>query len=127
MNATELMISNYVFDTIRQRNVRIHAIHHSWDYVDVMFGNGVGIYTMNVSRIEPIPLTPELILKCGFKMSITKTCYGLITLGGEHRFSWFTDGGFMIDSSRLYIKVEYLHQLQNLIFVISGTPLDVNF
>lgn len=75
---------------------------------------------------EPIPLTEELLLKCGFDENMV-----LSTIEGEIRY--YGDGDINIggeDSCTLgmvYIaKCKYLHQLQNLYFALTGEELEIN-
>ena len=77
----------------------------------------------NPSDYEPIPLTEEWLLKCGFKKSITGTCYGMITANARDRFSIFSDGKFKIETTDLSIKIKYLHQLQNIYFALTSEEL----
>lgn len=70
-----------------------------------------------------IPLTPEILEKAGFKMSITKTCYGIIT--PETRISWFSDGRMKIETTDLPIKVQYVHQLQNVTYYLTNNELNI--
>lgn len=75
---------------------------------------------------EPIPLTEELLLKCGFDENMV-----LSTIEGEIRY--YGDGDINIggeDSCTLgmvYIaKCKYLHQLQNLYFALTGEELEIH-
>ena len=75
---------------------------------------------------KPIPLTEEILLKCGFKkdtkgvLVLNKNIYSLILWGGE------VSVYLKIDESVLSIEINYLHQLQNLYFALSGQELEVN-
>lgn len=77
--------------------------------------------------IEPIPLTPEVLLKCGWE---DKGYYQ----NGRFRASFLNDGSLKIslptngdDSGimRYYFDTypKYLHQLQNLYFALTQTEL----
>lgn len=83
--------------------------------------------------IEPIPLTEELLLKCGF----TKEYYGFSCDIVELSYGRFlyNDG---IDNDTLFLSinsaeytisgvfVEYLHQLQNIYYALAGQELEVD-
>lgn len=74
-----------------------------------------------VENLNPIPLTEELVLKCGFekKQSGSATVYyhPLIEL----------DAHFCLKGVDCNIPVKSLHQLQNLHFDLTGKELEVNF
>lgn len=88
--------------------------------------------------IEAIPLTPEILEKCGFKSYIRnywvneKQQYEAIHYYEKKqlidfyfdkfkRNKWVSDRLFMFDYG-----IEYLHQLQNLYFAMTGEELEVN-
>ena len=67
--------------------------------------------------LEPIPLTEEWLLKFGFERSglyhvksqvYIYDEYGLVDTGFEYRFNYRR------------IEIEYVHQLQNLYFALTG-------
>jgi hypothetical protein len=73
--------------------------------------------------ISPIPLTPEILEKCGFRE------YGpfspWLTLGS---FSWSDPAGisYEIDEeSAMLDHIKYLHQLQNLYYAVTGEELTI--
>lgn len=75
--------------------------------------------------INPIPLTPELLVKCGFEKDITSHFGGYLSPknneGGQMRITdnkWF--------SGVNHATVDYLHQLQNLYFALTQTELTIN-
>lgn len=76
-------------------------------------------------EINPIPLTEELILKCGFKRDMRlKQVFrlGLINLMHFGTWSLFDDRE---DMDFLDLPLEYLHQLQNLYFALTGKEIEV--
>ena len=112
----------------------------------------VGDDTMcDVARFSPIPLTEELLGKCGFE-KIKESCYRLkFAEGGEVKapnggvwcvlrdsYIIYNEGQLYIDSPSGVAKypggfnfaeingVEYLHQLQNLYYFLTDKELDVN-
>lgn len=81
-----------------------------------------------LGRISPIPLTEEMLLKCGFNYDKEEDCWKICGL-----FIRKEDCGF-----RIYIECEdawysgcyfndfrYLHQLQNIYFDLTGKELEV--
>lgn len=76
-------------------------------------------------EINPIPLTEDLILKCGFKRDMRlKQVFrlGLIDLMHFGTWSLFDDRE---DMDFLDLPLEYLHQLQNLYFALTGKEIEV--
>lgn len=70
-----------------------------------------------------IPLTEQVLLDCGFKKDGIETILdtGNITLAfnNAHLF-------LLIDGQWIITPTEYLHQLQNLYFALTGTELQYN-
>jgi hypothetical protein len=73
------------------------------------------------SSIEPIPITKGWLLKFGFNQPIPKT--KIFSLGSF----WIRYYGEEIGlyESRNHKKIEYVHQLQNIYFVLIGTELTI--
>ena len=96
----------------------------SGDKVEV--SNGITIRGwQDGPEINPIPLTKELLLKCGFEEEFGGIIYYNRNQGIEFNFSngWCTASRGEYD----IVDVQYLHQLQNLYFALTGEELEVNF
>lgn len=104
------------------------------NYVRVVDGNIIKInkYDMmciltNTYEVKPIPLTEEMLLKCGFK----KTYYGykyyverilnFVLKNNEISLGYFDDD----DWCRIGKPIKHLHQLQNLCFLLTGEELKI--
>jgi len=92
------------------------------------YTDGFGVYCetgiVAISAFTPIPLTEELLVKCGFVDNDT-TQYrkdDLIYDGGYIYLYSYNDG----EPDPRLAKCEYLHQLQNLIFALTGEELNVD-
>lgn len=138
MKANELRIGNKVLmafeNVIETVNARMIG------YINKANENG------QTHPFEPIPLTPEILEKCGFEnRGIKQTneftketlfvLYNIIdgtssfvaahiedSYGGE----MFTEWQARIDHDCIYTKeLEYLHQLQNLYFALTGQELAI--
>jgi hypothetical protein len=86
---------------------------------------------------EPIPLTFEILEKCGFVNSSVKQWYHPETMLFELRnITALGDEGFKIIAGwnvehrgifrGISKEIKYLHQLQNLYFALTGDELPVN-
>jgi hypothetical protein len=80
---------------------------------------------------KPIPLTEELLLKCGAKTGCGETFkIGEITImirnGKIVPITNVTHGYTWINGKLIYNKTIYLHQLQNLYFALCGEELKIN-
>ena len=90
-------------------------------------------YFMDVNDLIPIPLSEDILLKCGFKMELSistptficKQRRDLIVQSLPEIGSYI----FRIQAGMGYPTfvryVDYLHQLQNLFFAITGEELEV--
>lgn len=138
VDVRELRIGNFFKISVCD-NFRVDEIYKKEDrfyYVKNNIGyNGSYLYGV-VEDLQPIPLTEELLMKCGmnecedasivryakrndkFKMNIM--IYGL-----EKYFTYINnvESGEMVCSK----EVKYLHQLQNIYFDFTGKELEINF
>jgi hypothetical protein len=114
MHANELRIGNWV------------EYPGGWGYSKVLeirkdgdIGGG-----WNLSDYQPIPLSPEILEKCGFEKDYNgyrlKDHMGL-------SFSVTKHGDFLacFRDKSLGVIVKHLHQLQNLFFALAGEELDI--
>lgn len=88
-------------------------------------------------KLDPIPLTPEILEKCGFERVKPKdddwwTHPMLSFMNGYYLpyNSWTSANCFEIKSDKFpevvthYTEAKHLHQLQNLFFCLTGTELN---
>ena len=122
MKATELRIGNWLIDkryTHDSENGRFKVHVRDLQYL-------TDIKESNECDFEPIPLTEEILLKCGFKYYKEDNSYqldfGFYCIWGrlEKEFTLYSNG----DETETEIK--YLHQLQNLYWCLTGQELEVN-
>jgi len=83
-------------------------------------------YFSQLDRLEPIPITEEWLLKLGFKNSNMQDCfytngnmYGIST--SDHKFR-FIQGNLICQL--VLSEINYVHQLQNLYFALTGKELE---
>lgn len=93
--------------------------------------NGSGSYTTvdqmdfeqwTFDNMKPIPLTPEILGKCGFELFpwgwVKKSSNDFGIRLQVHSFSYEVSGNNPV-------KIKYLHQLQNLYFALTGEELEI--
>lgn len=75
-----------------------------------------GLVIFEVSELEPIELTEEILLKCGFSEYDLEIGRIILT----------EDGGFIITRLSQNVILKTLHQLQNLYFALTNEELEIN-
>lgn len=115
----ELRIGNWVFDTEGKPNqVNMDALRYLNSY-----GN------TPICQVHPIPITEEILLKCGFIWDDFENdppdwlCW---KVGAKSTLQTDRSVNFsFIEFTTILgrIKVQYLHQLQNLYFALTGQEL----
>jgi hypothetical protein len=134
MKSSELRIGNF-FDEINRKS----RIHRPYGFVrkvgcisffkvelyevDKPFAQQIKPDMTDISNLSPIPLTEEWLLKFGFKRLNN-------AWNGPHRndFSiWNPIGNpeFILNDTVLNPRTEYVHQLQNLYFALTGEELEI--
>lgn len=132
MDSRELRIGNYLFDN-KERLCKVEEISAELEndvYAEPFRAPAIKGCLTSLPH-KPIPLTEEILLKCGFKQ------YG----EEENTFEIF-DCVINLDSTEIWIAVpiknllvsteikisapEYLHQLQNLYFTLTNEELTIN-
>lgn len=124
IQANEARRGNWVlFDN---RHFKIDVISEEFPTLDTTeFGIGV----VNWNNIQPIPLTEEILLKCGFVLGMrledfVKGKYRFVEIKGGITYGEFSESGVFYFNTKT--KIQYLHQLQNLYFALTGQELEVN-
>ena len=115
----ELMVDTWVYNSYTNQNMRVYPMMIQQLH-RIEKENG----SLKDCNIEPIPLTEEILLKCGFvledqmyKYFSHKDIPGILQLfDGVAEYS--------IDSNDL-CWVNNIHQLQNLYFILAGEELQI--
>lgn len=124
ISANELRIGNWIYDKQKDQYVELTGIVETNQEIWVSYANGSSIYKTTIWNVEPIPLTEEILLKCGFELNKEKTLFETDSCGIR-----------LMNISNLYFKANFpiksdivhLHQLQNLFFALIGQELQVKF
>lgn len=128
METTELRLGNFVksenFDISRIVGLSAVVTLDRIEYVHVAIpDNEFGLW--NNGKVEPIELTEEWLLKFGFEKNDIDDCF--ISPIGEIMQIDLTAGqiDFIWDGAYSNAPCEFVHQLQNLFFAITGTELEI--
>lgn len=139
MKANELRIGNYVNVPRKEQspfrvdyfdNVKVYQDNGTYECTPI---GEIPMHplTWDLADIEGIPLTPEILEKCGFEEEITQD----IMYHHHSGFFFFelwdkenrrSNGYWLKFLNKFDLEIKYLHQLQNLYFAISGQELEVN-
>lgn len=95
------------------RYVQIWQVRENFLFLE----SGYGI--VNFSEVEPIPLTPEILEKNGWKWSEEHEEFA----SSSSKIAIYPESDYYVISG-LYVKIRYVHQLQHFLF---GLGLDSNF
>lgn len=125
INANELRIGNWV--RYGNRLFQIEAISRSLPCLNT---DEFGIGVVDWNNINPIPLTPEILEKCGLKNGNSELDRNVFYSTNKHlaQFSVNISGSFGIYVGVFIalrsVHLEHLHQLQNLYFALTGEELN---
>lgn len=129
IEAKELRVGNLVFENTYNMS------NGNYEGVPVV-ANGNIIKTIELSptlhAYSPIPLSPDILLKCGFEKrdngisidyhiginEITKDWLFYIVWIDGFQYPFYKNGRH---------EIKYLHQLQNLYHSLTGSELNINF
>lgn len=100
--------------------------------VEEVLSNGVNLShgdltVYEAEKLHPIPLTPQILEKCGFKdvhgEYVTLEGIGIYNDGDDY---WFCDEDAHEGNVIYYGNgFQYVHQLQNLFFALTGEELEI--
>jgi hypothetical protein len=102
------------------------------------FINTTSYSNISLEDIKPIPLTEEILLKCGFIKDFNQFFSPIVLLLNDS-LEMYADNQDNYSLVNLFtipiyedcdtfnlLQIEYLHQLQNLYFALTGTELEIN-
>lgn len=132
MNLEELRIGNYIHTTDTNQNVPVSGISA---FTNQVWVNLNPFAPSDANNVEPIPLTEDLLLICGFNTDYKSGYIGIDVNDSDFVLSYPGRMGkfqkyfaFEFNTGRLcrFIEIPYLHNLQNLFFSHTGKELEVN-
>jgi hypothetical protein len=134
LTAQELRIGNYINDINHpERECQVFRLTCGTDY-NIAYSYGKcyedGYANDKLDQLQPIPLTEEWLLKFGWNYHKSEDCV-------YYSHSWGKNGmeiivkdyhykGFELELGKARFKsIEYVHQLQNLYFALTGNELTI--
>ena len=128
MEANELRLGNLCEYFIQDNVEKDYWVKNKIDIQDLELCLKEKEYFNKLYR--PIPLTPEILEKCGFERLTTKSENGykasVYSYRGKFSLTVLFDDGKLSVSFWQGNEKQYLHQLLNLIFSLTGEELTVN-
>ena len=128
MKANELRIGNWVKIQSHNQYARIIEIKSgrpdNRDFVRISSPNLDTQFAVEISQLNPIPLTEEILLKAGFEKDTGEFyLYKDTTV----RKTYYSDDFWRFIFKQQRIKdIKYLHDLQNLIFALTGEEIKID-
>jgi len=131
MTVNELRIGNWLID-YENKIGKVKSIE-DYNVLKVVSNEGVLISYCEIELYKPIPLTEEILFKCGFKKTEILGSYniGSFTFHSQRpcndsaKFTLVTEIYFCGRSVLVVNGVKHLHQLQNLYFALTNQELNI--
>lgn len=120
MKAQELRINNYINAVLTNETYTVDI----WALRTIEEGNFQNSYNTDVKVFEPIPLTEEWLLKFGFITTQWDNfnSYRLVIGDNDYAIVIYSNGKCEVGDI-IITKINYVHQLQNLYFALTGEEL----
>jgi hypothetical protein len=130
MKANELRIGNWVICHFMNVEIKTQVLWMTYDilqqkyFAHVKDGERINGYCIE-TNCKPIPLTPELLDRCGFVKEGILYHYGKFSIAfGDTIIT--SDGRTYFNSwAILDHSPKYLHQIQNIYHALTGNELEV--
>ena len=119
MRVSELRIGNWVW---YDETVFTYGISKSQFQVDGDTINSMLVNSDYADMINPIELTEEWLEAFGFR-KINHIHDGTIWVHSEFKITWYPGGLTSVRGAFSWKRIEYVHQLQNLYFALTGEEL----
>lgn len=115
MKVTELRIGNYV-EVNNYKTIQLENVHNK--------GCTIGDEQYLISMLRPIPLDDEWLIKFGFEGALLDYSFGKLNVCLKDPRGVYKRGRTYYNNwSILEKQPEYVHELQNLFFVLTGEEL----
>lgn len=135
IKSNDLRLGNFFYMNIEGR-IQYHKVSViSENSIAAIDKDGARFVGLSENSLKPIPLTPEILEKCGFidrSGSIPNRMSFGVTMFKRLELVWYAQDSFIRYQTKSegftlpFEHVKYLHQLQNLYFALTGEELTVN-
>lgn len=120
IQANELRIGNLF--AMNDFPMYVEAIFRDTVYLNFE-GNEGDVWEEDIKDLVPIPLTEEILLKAGFEKDIESLFYRNNFIIGKTKTRWaFYHNGLMGGE---LVRIDFLHELQNLFFALTGEEIKI--
>jgi hypothetical protein len=135
IKANEIRLGNYIFEPLDNKIVKVEQICKlSSNSLNQSIGIRYNEWQnwSDLGNAQPIPLTEELLLKCGGTIEGNGYKNIIIKLDKKEGNGLIlrSDGMFMLVINHapmiIFEHIKYLHSLQNLYFALTGEELKIN-
>ena len=125
LRVNELRIGNLVKWYDVSKVLELHSEKNKFDNVYIECEESFEWTEYN--KLEPIPLTEEWLLKFGFLIIEINGKFEATLPNFRYNIYWnkYTDGFLFCDGETVLINFNYVHELQNLVFVLGQRELTV--
>ena len=124
INANELRLGNWLQWNLMPDCAKYFQVTGLYQGSVISINNGS--FNVLIDRMHsPIPITPEILLKCGFEETEEKLFIKDIDSGTLFINFYTKKSGISTHLSAFEINIWQLHQLQNLYFTLTGEELKV--
>jgi len=129
MTVNELRIGNWLID-YENKIGKVKSIE-DYNVLKVVSNEGVLISYCEIELYKPIPLTEEILLNCGFKISsYPETIFYSIIFDDVALYTLTINrklgtNVFTYKNENSITQIKHLHQLQNLYFSLTNQELNI--
>lgn len=126
ISTNELMLGNWVLHD--DKPIKVEGITENRI---MAFANKTGVrlvHSVKQEDINPIPITEEILEKCGFDKHQTwmNNCKKCFSNDIDDKILYFEESDcYLLVGCTRYFK--YLHELQNIYFMVNQEPLNIEF
>jgi hypothetical protein len=123
LKAQDLRIGNLINRRYEYKNVP----HLNKTKIEIVCEVSKEFLNQSCGFPEPIPLTEEILLKCGFVKDELHDCFVIWQSESDVAIEFFVNEIHLVgySSAEPIENCKYLHQLQNLYFALTGTELNI--
>ena len=127
MRSNELRLGNWVLNNGKPYQI-LNGIDNNYIYgLDSVILDS-HIYKSSLEYIDPITLTEEILLKCGFESDYKSIYAKYIPNDGGYfhiKYNSHNNGFYLVLHGFYVARIKHLHQLQNLYFALTGEELNI--